>query len=344
MSRNSAYTVAALALAMVCATGRSADALIININPNTSLASNTDALAAFNGAADQWEAIFSDSIEVNIAAGLADLGTTGIIANAGSVELQAGYDLIRDQMVLDAADEFDDAVVAALPTAATFTVAVPIGFGLNGNLSLTKANAKAIGFTGLDTSFGTNDATITFNSQFSFDYNNADGVTAGTMDFETVAAHEIGHALGFISDVDFIDVVLDANGTSNQVQPTTLDLFRFDNDGANDPSTIAQFGTMPRSMVPGNDEIFDSIDLEARMSTGREIGDGQQASHFKDGLGLGVMDPTLSFGQVVPISQYDIRAFDVIGWDVITAVPEPVALSLLAALAPLALRRRRAAR
>jgi hypothetical protein len=43
------------------------------------------------------------------------------------------------------------------------------------------------------------------------------------------------------------------------------------------------------------------------------------------------MDPTLSFGQQISISNADLRAFDLIGWDLVAvaAVPVPAALPLL---------------
>jgi len=49
---------------------------------------------------------------------------------------------------------------------------------------------------------------MTFNSEFNFDYDSSDGITAGYYDFETVALHEIGHVLGFVSVVDAIDYFL----------------------------------------------------------------------------------------------------------------------------------------
>ena len=52
----------------------------------------------------------------------------------------------------------------------------------------TKANLKALGFQGLDAAFGVSDATMQFNSNFTFDYDNSDGVGAGLVDFETVGS------------------------------------------------------------------------------------------------------------------------------------------------------------
>jgi hypothetical protein len=52
------------------------------------------------------------------------------------------------------------------------------------------------------------------------------------------------------------------------------------------------------------------------------------------------MDPTLGYGELATITPLDLRAFDVIGYDL---VPEPAALSLFALAGVALLRRRRAA-
>lgn len=291
----------------------------IVINAGNGLSSNTAALAAFQRAALQWKAFISDPITVNINANLAALGT-GIIGSTSSVILQAGYNTLRNQLVADAADEPDDAIVSFLPTAAQFTATVQSGKSLTGNLVATKANLKAMGFTGLDGSFGTNDASITFSSNFSFDYDNSDGVGAGLMDFESVAAHEIGHALGFFSAVD------DADAGATSLQPSMLDLFRFQDNSANDPSNSSQFTTFARNLVPGATAIFDDTTHEWLMSTGVNGGDGRQASHWKDNLGLGMMDPTLSYGEISSITATDLRAFDLIGYEII---PEPSCIAAI---------------
>jgi hypothetical protein len=68
-------------------------------------------------------------------------------------------------------------------------------------------------------------------------------------------------------------------------------------------------------------------DIVTTFSEGVNFGDGRQASHWRDGLGIGVMDPTAGAGELLSISANDIEAFDVIGWNV--AAPEPSSLLLL---------------
>ncbi|TWU28312.1 NF038122 family metalloprotease [Bythopirellula polymerisocia] len=307
----------------------------IVINAGPTLAGNAPALAAFNRAAQQWEAFIADPITVTIDADLGMLDA-GILGGTDPVLLFDTFDVIRNAMADDAADnETDDSIVSSLPNSSQYVAFVPTGFGFNGDLSLTKANAKALNFDNrfgdLDAQFGVADAEIIFSSTFAFDFDNSDGVTPGTFDFETVATHEIGHVLGFLSDVDFVDFVLDLGETSTDITPTTLDLFRFES-GTN-PSSPAEFTNTPRWMVPGFNAIFDQIDgsfggdAEVLMATGLNFGDGRQASHWKDGLSLGIMDPTLSFGEISPIRPNDLRALDLIGYEI--SIPEPASLILL---------------
>jgi hypothetical protein len=122
-------------------------------------------------------------------------------------------------------------------------------------------------------------------------------------------------------------------------------MFRFEDD---DPSNASEFTTGFRQLTPGGAPFTDFVDApwgllstdEILMSTGAYTGDGRQASHWKDSLGLGLMDPTASYGEVVPVSESDFRAMDVIGYD-IASVPEPGQLAMLLGLAAVGLYRRR---
>lgn len=307
----------------------------IVISPGATLAGNTAALAAFNRAAQRWEAFFSDPITITVNADLAALGP-GIIGSTGSVLLQASYNTIRNQLVADSALDGDDPINAFLPTASQFTAQVPAGFSLSGNIVGTKANLKAMGFAGLDGTFGASDANITFSTNFSFDFDNSNGVGFGLVDFETVAIHEIGHALGFISAVDVVDSV-----APQAISIEVLDLFRFRNNTANDPTLALDFTNFARDLSPNTLAITDFVlptaggePLENLMSTGVTTGDGRQASHWKDdsltGTLIGVMDPTLANGVVENVSRSDVRAFDLIGYDSVAPVPEPGCVALVA--------------
>ena len=298
----------------------------INIVAGAGLASNSAAMAAFERAAQMWEAYIADPVTINIDADLANLGDPNVIGQTSSVTLVGGYDVIRDAMVADSASETDDGIVAALPTSSQVSFELPGRLQWDGQLGGTKANLKALGFTGLDSQFGAADGEITFNSIFSFDYDSSDGVTPGTMDFQTVAAHEIGHALGFVSAVDIVDYYTSSR-RSVDISARTTDMFRFaDNVTGADPSNVSEFTSFTRNLTAGVEAVFDQITpwetapAEVRMSTGVDNGDGRQASHWKDnnltGNLIGIFDPTLSFGQVFTISNEDLRALDLTGWDI----------------------------
>ena len=317
------HVVLACAGALAIQSSASAQLQIV-LNPGATLNANPAALAAFQRAANSWTIHFSDSFTVNINADLANLGNPNIIGSTSSLQVQASYNTIRNAMVADGAAAPNGAILNSLPTAAQFSAIVPSGSSLSSNIVLTQANAKALGF---NVNFGA-DATMTFNSIFNFDYDRSNGITPGATDFETVAAHEIGHALGFISVVD----AADTGATTLALRP--LDLFRFQNNVAGrDPSTATEFNLFPRFLVPGNDAITDDIANEFRMSTGVNLGDGRQASHWKSdeltGVYIGIMDPTLASDTIELITDADLRAMDLIGYNLV-AVPEPGTIALCA--------------
>lgn len=339
----------ALVLLSVIGFPARAPALTIAINAGAGLAGNAAAVAAWGRAADQWEAVFTDPVTVSIDADLSVL-PPGILGSTGSVTLFGGYDLLRDLIVFDALDEAGDGIVASLPTASEFFGIVPDpSFFIVDGLAGTKANLKALGVPDLDALFGVTDATVAFNSDFAFDFDNSDGVGAGLFDFETIAAHEIGHALGFTSSVDVTDDFLAGGGGClglplSCILMHNLDLFRF-GDFAN-PSTPSEFTTFARDLRPGVPAYFDDLSNEWAFSTGAFTGDGNQASHWKadelSGAFIGLMDPTLAPGVIELVDAPDVRALDVIGWDFeeMEPVPEPGTLLLLGAgLSALGVRR-----
>ena len=96
--------------------------------------------------------------------------------------------------------------------------------------------------------------------------------------------------------------------------PALFDLFRF-RPGV----SMGTFGTANRILSSGGEQIFFANGDPLAFSTGRPDGtggDGQQASHWKDNLGIGLMDPTAGSGEYADITDLDVMAFDVIGWDV----------------------------
>ena len=299
----------------------------INLDPGSGISGNPQALAAFERAADQWEEILQDPVTLNIDINMAALGT-GILGSAGSTTYSKMYDTIHNAMLVqDSGSTVEAAVLPYLPTRSQITADLPSGYTLGSSIVATRANMLALGFPVSELG-GPNksDGTITFSSNFTWDYDNSDGVLSTAYDFESVAAHEIGHVLGFISRLDTIDIFLHIGEPVYTASLFPLDLFRFSSDDI--PVNSAEFTSNPRILIPGGDQYFYYESGTVQMSTGYYNGDGRQASHWKDHLGLGVMDPTLAKGEIASIIYNDIIAMDLIGWEV---VPEPGTILLIAA-------------
>lgn len=319
------------------------------------------AQAGFRRAADYWESQFSDPVTVNLSIGFSGLGS-GILAQASSSRVQIPVATVKSAMTFDVTSTSDVAAISHFP-------ALSSGFFLsfltqkdteggstvisldndtlddgsnrynnNAFLDVTTANAKALGFS--LTNPPPADASITFSSAFSWDFDSSDGVGPELQDFVGVAIHEIGHALGFVSGVDTVDYLITHKVGSNYVDLdplaiySVMDLFRY-----------SAAGTL--NLAAGTNSYFSldgGVTSLGGFSTGVYNGDGRQASHWKDNLGLGIMDPTANpAGQINTPSELDLLVFDVIGWDRISPVPEPGSVfGLMGLLCSSLLLRRRA--
>ena len=164
------------------------------------------------------------------------------------------------------------------------------------------------------------DATITFSSDFAFDFNPEGGINAGYSDFIGVAIHEMGHALGFLSGADDFDYsVGDGFPTDEYWWGYGLDMFRYSSPGVLDWT----FGTDSSFSIDGGLTQFNG---NSEFSTGSNFGDGWQASHWKAPQlpngdfsclmpKIGIMNPYLCGGQKAIVTGADIALLDAIGWN-----------------------------
>lgn len=306
----------------------SSSALVVSLN--SALDMDPNALAGFQAAANYWQSKLTDNVTVNIDVGFSALGP-GILGSAGSSSAAYTSAAVRTALINDASTANDVLAIGNLPSLSgsgglSFLTQVNSEGGStavsldnddssnNRFLGINTANAKALGLMGVNAAA---DASITFSSLFSWDFDQSNGVGAGLQDFVGVAIHEIGHALGFVSGVDTVDGFIgNTTNLDNFAIFSTLDMFRYSSAGT---LNLAAGDAAYFSLDGGTTNL-------GNFSTGTTSGDGRQASHWKDNLGLGIMDPTANpAGQTNTPSALDLVAFDVIGWNL---VPEPSAVLL----------------
>ncbi|MFO1249902.1 MAG: NF038122 family metalloprotease [Inhella sp.] len=394
LKKNLLALTATATLALYAAPAAALKIELINVGGVTA---GTDIHKGFTQAARFWEKALTNDVtvrlEVNYAAlGAGVIGSTGSTTNvsyvgplldalrsAGNSKLDS---IARDNLVASRASGFVggqavDALISAPKANGNGVNTSPLTRVLDAdagaNNSAFSANTsllKALGITPTYTgAAATNqrDGIVTFSSNFAFDFDPTNGIDAGKMDFLGVAIHEIGHALGFRSGVDTYDgnTNLGAN-LGNFAIMSVWDLFRYSEESADQGVRDWAIGGNPFFSIDGGQSIYDG---DAFMATGRNFGDGRQASHWKDAHSgdpqLGVMDPTSAFGQQQYIDSLDLAAFDAMGWNVAYdvmwlnerrfstaelvnidtfAVPEPGMLALsLAAVGLMGIARRRKA-
>jgi len=328
-------TAVATAAALAAAASQAATINLIDLGGVT----GSQAEQGFRIAANYWGNLFTNNVTINLGVGFSALGT-GIIGSTGSARMDYSVATWESGILATRSNSMVDqmAVLPALSAqggVSGLTVGVDgtgnnnttVTASLNGTqvashtLYLNTAVVKAVGGTATyEAGSGNRDGNVTFSTNFSFDFNPTDGISAGQMDFIGVAIHEIGHALGFVSGVDFFDYYSTPNGPgrntlgmdlNNTSIFSALDMFRYSAPGTLDWRVG---GTKYFSLDGGNTAVFGNT-----FSTGRYNGDGNQASHWKDTsgcqVGNGIMDPTFCFAQMGTLTGLDLIAFDAMGYN-----------------------------
>jgi hypothetical protein len=310
--------------------------LHIFLHGTAQLEANPAAKNAFIVAANRWEALISTPINIvlDVDYGANWFGTpypsADIIGQTGSRQIATGFSGVRQRLIANSPTAAELQLYNALP-ASTVPVELDGTNVATSSVVMTRANARALGFVpniALPDSVasGSGDAKIGFNSAFPFDFTPDDGITSGQTDFDSVVTHEIGHALGFVSDA--------GGGTASDV--TMWDIFRFRPGTAN----LGTIATAPRVMSKGGAQVYFNNQAstfgtqELSLSTGGPDpgptdGDGRQSSHWKDDalvVGrpyIGIMDPTIGFGVRRIITGNDVKALDSFGYSVGGSVQPP---------------------
>jgi hypothetical protein len=308
-----------------------AGGLTIMLRATSQLERNPDAKAAFLVAAARWESLIANPITIIIDV---DFGSkffgqnypAGVLGSTSSQDIGGNgtYGDVRASLVDDASNSIEQSIYPLLPA-----TSVPTDLGTSTFIVAPTANFRALGLINpvanpdAEGNFGDPPA-IGFNSDFTFDFNPANGIAPNASDFDAVVMHEIGHALGFVSNTGLVE--LDSS-IPNVV--SVLDLFRFR------PGVAANtFQTSQRIMASGGTHVYFSGGSELQLSTGRPDGTGgdlNQASHWKDdalsGQFIGLMDPTIADGVREELTAADLAAFSGIGYRLTSELPISVVQS-----------------
>jgi uncharacterized protein (TIGR03437 family) len=303
--------------------------LKIIMRSTSQLDSFPEAKAGFLRAASVWESRIQNPITIIVDVdygptrfgqpfGSNTLGTT----STQSISSSTNYPDIRNRLIAGASTPTETTLYNTLPADT-----VPTDIGSTSGVVGPTAAFRAVGRIApvadpdVETSFGQPPA-IGFNSAFNFDFDPANGIEPGRTDFESVAVHEIGHALGFTSRVGALEI--DPN---TALRISLFDLFRFR------PGVTADtFSTAQRILSSGGEQIFFAGAGVLSLSTGRSDGtqgDGRQSSHWKDdalnsGRYIGVMDPTGGSGRRLPLTENDLMALNFMGYQVNLSDPLPL--------------------
>ncbi len=296
----------------------------------------------FELAARIWGAYLTDDITVNLHIASVDELEGNAIGGAVPVLYEQNYGVFTQYLENDATNSsVDQQALESLQDGNTVDVIVD-GEVIDGNsqLLLTSAQAKALG---MDEALALEnggtwdrdlvepdglDGYIVINQSYDWNYDflREGKAPASTLDFLSLAMHEIGHQLGFVSGLDGLLNIEELHSGETQVDGfTVLDLFRHtvessDVDNADGAVSDLTLGANAYFSVDGG-----TTDLG-------EFSDGQrlQAAHWKRMKdALGIMDPTLAYRERLSLTELDLQAFDALGYEVNYGVLDGLDISTL---------------
>ena len=293
-------------------------------------------ILGFEMAGEIWSSYLNDDVTVRIhVESTSELPDEVVGAALPGKKKTEKYDQVREALSLDATSSEDRLAFSNLSwDDKEFSVLIN-GQELDKTkeFRLTNANAKALGLlrddrNQLDGYIMVND--LSGNEAVGWDY---DALRSGDaseteIDFLSVAMHEIGHVLGFVSgidDGDWLNVLTKAQAEGKEIKDkdfkfaSTLDLYRYSDSNPSEGLIDLSIGGNPYFSIDGGNTSLGNFANGQYTEFG---GDGYQASHWQQYSSQGIMNPVLPNGERRDLSSTDLTAIDVVGWDVNRTAPD----------------------
>ena len=264
-------------------------------------ANAAQAEAAVNYAAQQFQTLFSDPVQINITvSGVADTSVFG--QSSSSLIGYYNYTQIRTALIADKKGSNDVSAVASLP------VNDPTAANGASDFVATRAEGKALGLIASDS---TKDGSIKFGAGYSWAFDPANRAVSGQYDFIGVVEHEISEVMGRQG-------ITGGNHGNGGPNFDPLDLFRYTAAGVRGASNN---GAGVYFSINGG--VTNLITYNNAASNGLDTAD------WASGQGNDAFNQYSSGSVLNGITAVDLQQMDVIGWDLASNVPEPSSLTLI---------------
>lgn len=300
--------------------------------PGTSV----EQIIGFEMAGEIWSSYLKDDVAVRLYVESTDQLSENVVGAAlPGKKKEVDYKKLRKEMDREPKSDNDILAFSNLPVDQEFDIiAQGQEIDKTKKIKLTNANAKALDLLKdkddvLDGYILVNDLTGSSTAGWDYDALRNEGISSNNLDFVSVAMHEIGHVLGFVSGIDdegWLDVLSEAYEKAAEKNKelelkdfqyaSPLDLYRYTSESAAEGELDLSLGGDPFFSIDGGNTRLGNFANGEYTDYG---GDGYQASHWQQNSSQGIMNPILPMGERRDISALDVTAMDVIGWDINTS-------------------------
>jgi len=257
----------------------------------TSLSNASTVIGAFNTVASDFAKSFTSNVTINVGVSWGSVGgyalpSTAVGASTESLYGYFSYSQVKSYLTTASKSTPSDTALAT--AVANLPKGAPSGVG---QYVIPSAEAKVLGI--ISATKSALDGSIGFaGSSSGYDFSPTDGITAGTYDFQAVAAHELDEVLGRISGLS----------STSPTYRTTFDLFRYSTPG------VLSFGY--------NDPAYFSID-GGRTSLNQfnfSSYGGDRSDWLTTATTSDIQDAFISTGQPKNLTAVDLTGLDVLGY------------------------------